>query len=413
MHHKSVSVDNEISPKYLILYIFKGTMKRAGIGHASLWDGLYYYSYGYEKKNGACALKPSSCDLQGADKLAYYQAANYGACSRIILPANKYLSEHFHPIREHIHTWKTVEYDVSNKNCVHLVQAYLEKAGYLKKITDWIIPLYPSELADKTRNIGKTVVKQLLEEATVKKQFKETTLAEKAKYLSYLKELKIALGSEKEPGINQLKKNIFNCESSLNAQSHFFCILKILAHAHYNNKQPKEFSAIWFSKALEACPITPNFIYQPKGFFANHPHLPALGRGALGILGLIALTTLALVCASVAIGASLSAFAIGTVLCLAATPFILVTFLLFPEKYFKKEKNILSTTSQQDNFGSTAKTRKLLSISKSKAILDEDIEECDFTYEKSKSYTPVSPELSFENLSTRIIQNDGHIRVTM
>ena len=254
-------------PAYITLYVFTGTAGRGGVGHVALWDGYNYFSYGLNRQNDAWVedkiSTESSSVLAVGDSIAKKEMKEYGTYTRIILPVTEKVTEEFAALRDKFKNnpyWGSDKYSVQSRNCAHMVEEYLISAGYMstEKILDPIIPLCPSEIATKAGQVGTAMVAKIIERCA------ELGLGECRDYIDEL--------SQASPDVPRKVKAALaaNYPGKLNAERYrqkFIAIFKIIAQKHYSNAAPRDFYAIWFTKALEeVCKVKSPSIEKQSDF---------------------------------------------------------------------------------------------------------------------------------------------------
>lgn len=258
------STYQSISPSYIVLYVFQGTYKRGGIGHIALWDGASYYSYG--AGDGEFWIEDDTFSLARSNKHACLDNKiwNYGPFKKIILPCNQYLTEHYSTIRSNIQlNWKNNDYSMLNKNCAHMVQEYLVQSRYTIPISDsFLFPLYPSEVADNAKNIGKAIVKKIVDEVRTK----IATPHEMQLYKDFLVLLNDMIAVR--PVISQLQIKEFHdaMQGGISDQEKFCKIFTIIARYHYDStsfayetNESDRFYEKMFMGALQVSALSPKF----------------------------------------------------------------------------------------------------------------------------------------------------------
>lgn len=295
------STPKNISPSYIVLYVFNGTFQRGGIGHIAMWDGASYYSYG--QGNGEPWIESNfSLAKSNARAILDYKIWKYGPYKKIILPSNLYLSENYDAIRSNINVnWKSNAYSLTNKNCAHMVQDYLVQARYTIPIHDCFqFPLYPSEVANNAKNIGKAVADNILHGITT--QF-DTTAYQMQLYKDYLVLLKGMMAAH--PMLNKLQiKELHEAMQDGKADQEKFCrVFAIIARHHYDDSlfaykinECDKFYESMFVEALQICAHRPKFENEPqvhKTGLLRHPI--AITRAVVGALLLPVLVIIAFV----------------------------------------------------------------------------------------------------------------------
>lgn len=243
-------IQHDMAPSYMVLYLFKGTRKRLGVGHIALWDGTRYYSYGLG--DGSVWIE-DSFNFADAKARAIFDHKDYGPYKQIILPCNHYFSQNYETIQSTINAhWKSNEYSMGNKNCAHMVQDYLVQAKYTIPIPScFLFPLYPSEVANNAKNLGQALVKTLINEI-MSHPMEET-------YSDFLTLLRDTIHFS--TALNTLQKNELTdiLNASISDKKKFCNALAMIARHHYDHSlytykinECDEFYANMFIAALSA-----------------------------------------------------------------------------------------------------------------------------------------------------------------
>lgn len=270
---------------YLTAYVFHGNRQRLGVGHITLADNENYYSFG-SMSDTATKIQPGTTN--SIANLVSYDRVVYGDWHLVILPANAQLQTKLEECQKKISELEKKDYSLFNQNCAHAIQSYFENSGYMKKIIDYIIPLTPSELGDKLAEIGQSMINHILKEAEIKKI--------NPNYEAAFGFVQNCISDPKCP--SELKT--FECTG--NIYHDYYFLLKYLAKKHYERAEPIDFYAANFVRALNICPVQPDYTFSEHRIINSIPRTIASALFvAVAVPVIAAALTLAMV-ASIVIG---------------------------------------------------------------------------------------------------------------
>lgn len=283
--------------KYLKTFVFHGTKRRLGVGHISLADHENYYSFSSSPITAQKIVPPDPFISQSNSlkTLLSIDVALFGDFHSVILPANAQLNTNLKRCQQELSSLVPRDYNLFNQNCAHAIQSYFATAGYLKKIIDYIFPLTPGELGNKLAEIGQSMVDNIL--LQLENENKKINLDYEA-MVTFISNL---INNRDCP--KDIKDIPLTGENILD---HYSSFLKILAKRHYERTEPVDFYANQYAKALEICPIQPEYSFKEHRILKSIPRtfgsallvtvlIPAgIAALTLSIAGSIAAGTLAL-----------------------------------------------------------------------------------------------------------------------
>lgn len=296
---------------YLTAFVFHGTKERLGVGHISLADDQYYYSY---DENSPIAKKivpeiPEIYQSNSLRNLVAYDMAIYGNFHSVILPANAQLEFTLKKCQEEIAKLENKHYSFFNQNCAHAIQSFFENAGYLKKIIDYIVPLTPHELGNRLAEVGQAIM-----EHTLKKIVKINPIP------NYKEARDFVLKAELNPKCPKDIKDVL--EKSTDINKDYFFLLKICSERHYQRVEPHDFYSTQFMQALNICPVKPDDTFT----FTEYRILRSIPRTAGSALLVAAVIPVGAAAFTLAMAASIAAAAITFALGILALPYIVYKY---------------------------------------------------------------------------------------
>ena len=251
---------------YVVVYIFLGKLKRAGIGHAAFWDTENYHSfYGTDEEKGdkkwISQAKPSPkfYPEAAADDLAKYDSKVYGDFLKVIIPLDKMIkrAEAEKDIREE---WKTTGYKLLAKDCVHQVEAHLIKLGILEKPHGELLFLLPSDLYSDYTKLGLERFNELIKKERAEKPSKEQ-IENRRDFLLIFHSAIMGINAKKLPTTVEKTLKPFFVGKDIKALSAeeisklYFQIKEFLGNKHYiasinQRHESKAFYAQWYAISL-------------------------------------------------------------------------------------------------------------------------------------------------------------------
>lgn len=140
----SRSENGHSNHRKIVIYYFKGTASRFGIGHVSAWDGEYYYEDGFIR---------ASNDSNEVTRFIESAEFTYGACEAIEISCEE--SDLFLARSLLIEAQKKLEYHPLSNNCADYIKNFLILLKLIdeKTIDNSALPTLPSDIADIARTL--------------------------------------------------------------------------------------------------------------------------------------------------------------------------------------------------------------------------------------------------------------------